>query len=1667
MIAKIIELSVRNKFMVLLLTAGLVIAGIWAALHSSIDAVPDLSDVQVIVITDYAGQAPQVVEDQVTYPLTTAMMGIAHTKAVRGISMFETSMIYIIFDEGTDLYWARSRVLEYLNFAKDRLPANVEPKLGPDATGVGWIYQYVLHPGYYCPDHPQGIYHDEAQDKWYAEPAQAPADRRGALVKVRAFDHAGVCPLSSKPLISSSQDLASLRSLQDWYLRYQLTSVPGVAEVASIGGFVKQYQIVLKPQKLLAYNLAVKDIMMAVQRSNNDVGGSVVEMSENEYMVRSRGYLHGLADLAKVPVGMSKSAGDATASAAAMSAAPQPSTGTPVYLSDVATLQIAGEERRGVGEWNGQGEAVGGVVIGRFGANAFQVIHDAKAKLAELESGLPPGVTIKTSYDRSDLIERSIHTLRHTLVEEMIVVGLVCILFLLHARSELVAIFVVPTSVLASLLIMHLMGINANIMSLGGIAIAIGVMVDSAIIMVENAHKHLDREEERVHLGESPRPRSQIIMEAAKEVGPSLFFSLLIITVSFVPVFVLGGESGRLFKPLAFTKTFSMAAASVLSITIIPVLMVYFITARVLPKEWGWKMNLLITLAAMFGPAAALWWLAQHEPVLYPYRWWLSVGWAVLLGMLLVPQKIIHEDRSPISHLLQKLYNPFFTAAIKFRWPVLLLATAFIASAIWPFRRLGSEFMPPLDEGDLLYMPTTDPSISVTKARQVLQQTDKLIKMFPEVTSVYGKIGRAETATDPAPLDMIESVARLQTDPGKWRKRTMSYFFDNWPAALRWSFEHSFWPHQRKITMEELVYGWQDKDGTEHTGLNAVVTLPGVANAWPMPIENRTNMLSTGIKTPVGIKIMGPDLQVLSDLAEKASTIALTVSGTTSAYPERSFGGYYLDIDIKRDQAARYGLTSGDVQDVISTALGGMKISTAVEGLERYPINLRYARDLRDDPDAIKQVLVPTPTGAQIPLGQLAKVAINPGPPMIKSENSRRTAWVFIDIAGRDIGSYIKDAQAAMARELQLPPGYTLVWSGQFENIQEANARLKWAVPLTLVIIIVLLYMATRSFFRVAVVLLAVPFSLVGAVWLLWLLGYHLSLAVWVGMIALAGLDAETGLVMLLYLDNSYERFKAEGRMRSKEDLWHAVHDGAVKRIRPKTMTVAAAFIGLVPLLWATGTGADVMRRLAAPMLGGLFTSFLMELLIYPIIFYVAKSIRLSPSPGTPGEGRGGSLSKLSPALVLALILVPLISGCTVHPPGEREERQAALDAGKSFTDPVPALPDNATPDQLVEHALLTNADLQQKFWEWRAAIEQIPQDGTQATNLAISTNIGFFNGSTGLDRTTLSAGNDPMADIVLPAKLSAAARRALENARAAGMRFRAAQFELRSKVLSAYYDYALTGALIRLEQSNAQLLQTTATVVEARNRAGAAGQQDLLKARNEIDLSANDIANMQAQLPAQRAALNALLGREPGAALDVPSELPTAAPKLKHTDEEILALAAAQNPQLGALARDVAARKQSIALARLQYVPDFSLAAGTDLKGVAQSLLGVVTIPALRHEAIDAAIAQAEANLHAAEEMRRQASHDLGAQVVMDIATIRDAERQLELFEQTILPRARQIVTVGRTAYESGRSSLLDVLDAQRSLISIERLVANLRVVRAKRLAELEAIIGQRLGGN
>ncbi|RJP39931.1 MAG: efflux RND transporter permease subunit [Phycisphaerales bacterium] len=1246
MIARIIEYCCRNRLLVVILTSFIILGGVWTIYNIRLDAIPDLSDVQVIIFTEYPGQAPQVVEDQVTYPLTTAMLSVPYAKVVRGYSMFGYSFVYIIFEDGTDIYWARSRVLEYLNYVASRLPRGVTPQIGPDATGVGWVYEYSVRNGYYCPDHPDGMYrHPDEPKTWYPTIDEAPELDREKLERIRTFEHGGRCPWDGKTdLVLAEYDLSELRSLQDWYLRYELTALEGVSEVAAVGGFVRQYQVVVDPDRLLAYNIPLSQIKMAIRASNNDVGGRVLEMSETEYMVRGRGYLAALtpeqvrdAREAGRPIWRVRSdQGLEDLRKIVIRATP---TGTPVYLRDIADVQLGPELRRGLAEADGEGEVVGGIVVMRFGENALQVIRNVKHKLDQLKQGLPPGVDVVTEYDRSGLIERAVATLTETLIKEMIVVGLVCILFLLHARSELVAVFVLPTGVLCALIIMHYLGINANIMSLGGIAISIGVMVDSSIVMVENSHKHLDREEDRIHAelsaGRTPvhRPRVELIIDAAKEVGPTLFFSLLIITVSFLPVFALGEESGRMFKPLAFTKTFSMAAASVLAITIIPVLMLSLITSRVLPKEWGWKRNLLITLSAMFLPAGLL--LVAPLGRLDVYRNGIAIAWIVLLGMLLVPQKIFHERVNPISKVLQWMYNPFFSLAMRFRKTTLLLAVLLVLSSAVPlmgirqvpvigpqaadavpqlarwFPGLGREFMPPLDEGDLLYMPTTDPGISITKARELLQQTDALIASFPEVHHVFGKIGRAETATDPAPLSMVETTIMLEPDRQKWRKRHLDRFYDSWPEWLKvWTGARWLFPQERPITIEELSYGYEDR-GQHIPGLNEVVSFPGVTNAWTMPIKTRIDMLSTGIKTPVGIKIMGDSLSVLGDLAERIAAEVRVLPGTLSAFPEKTVGGNYVDFIINRDEAARYGLRIEEVEDVILSALGGMNITWTVEGLERYPVNLRYKRELRDNLTALKRTLVSTPSGAQVPLAQLADVKVLKGPPQIKSENARKTAWIYVDLTTTDVVGWINRAKARVAEAVELPPGYNIVWSGQYEYIQETNRRLAVVVPFAAVLIILLLYFHSRSWFRTGVVLLAVPFSLVGAIWILYVLDYNVSLAVYIGMIALAGLDAETGMVMLLYLENSYDRFKGEGRMNNLDDLWHAIHDGAVMRIRPKTMTVATTFIGLVPLLWAAGTGADTMRRLAAPMIGGLATSFIMELVIYPVIFFFAKQWEL------------------------------------------------------------------------------------------------------------------------------------------------------------------------------------------------------------------------------------------------------------------------------------------------------------------------------------------------------------------------------------------------------------------------------------------------------------------------
>ncbi len=1044
MLEKIIEASVRNRFLVLVCTAIVAAAGLYALLRTPVDAIPDLSDVQVIVFTEYPGQAPQVVEDQVTYPLTSAMLAVPYAKAVRGYSFFGYSFVYIIFEDGTDMYWARSRVLEYLNYVSGRLPAGVTPTLGPDATGVGWVYEYVLDGG-------------------------------------------------------DDYDLQQLRSIQDWFLRYELMSVPGVAEVASIGGYVKQYQVEVDPNKLLAYDIPLSRVRNALQRSNSDVGGRLIEMGETEFMVRGLGYIESIEDVENTPVAVDEN-------------------GTPILVRNIANVHMGPELRRGVLEWNGEGEAVGGIVVMRYGENALATIEAVKEKLEQLQAGLPEGVAVRTAYDRSGLIERAIDNLKEKLLEESVIVALVTVLFLLHVRSALVAIFTLPMGILIAFLIMYYQGLNANVMSLSGIAIAIGAMVDAAIVMIENAHKHLERDRGK-------KEHWQIIIDASKEVGPPLFFSLLIITLSFLPVFTLQAQEGRLFKPLAFTKTYAMAASALLALTSVPVLMGYFLKGRIIP-----------------------------------------------------------EKKNPISRFLIRVYEPAIHAVLRFKRATIVLAVIALIATIYPLQRLGSEFMPPLNEGDLLYMPTTDPGVSITKAKELLQQTDKIIKRFPEVDHVLGKVGRAETATDPAPLSMIETTITLRPE-SEWREG---------------------------MTMDGLI-----------EELDAAIDFPGLTNAWTMPIKTRIDMLSTGIKTPVGVKIMGPDLDVLSQLGQRTAAVLQTVPGTVSAFPDKTVGGNFLDYRIKRDEAARYGLTVGDVQDVIMSAIGGMNVTQTVEGLERYPINVRYSRELRDNLPALQRVLIPTPAGPQIPLSYVADFSIVKGPPVVKSENARKTSWVYVDIRDADLGSYVSRARETVQAEVALPDGYSMVWSGQFEYMERARARLQVIIPLTLVIIFLLLYLNFKNVPESLIVMLSLPFSMIGGIWLIYLMGYNLSVAVGVGFIALAGVAAETGVIMLVYLDHAYKDRLERGAMRTLKDLYEAIIEGAVERVRPKMMTVISIMAGLLPILWGTGAGSQVMKRIATPMVGGMISSTVLTLIVIPAIYYLWRRrhiLHRSADAGTPSN---------------------------------------------------------------------------------------------------------------------------------------------------------------------------------------------------------------------------------------------------------------------------------------------------------------------------------------------------------------------------------------------------------------------------------------------------------------
>ncbi|MBK7956225.1 MAG: efflux RND transporter permease subunit [Candidatus Accumulibacter sp.] len=1040
MLAKIIEWSGRNRFLVLLATLFVTIGGIYAVLRTPIDALPDLSDVQVIVYTEYPGQAPQVVEDQVTYPLTTAMLSVPKSRVVRGFSFFGASFVYIIFEDGTDIYWARSRVLEYLNFASSRMPRGVTPSLGPDATGVGWVYQYAL--------------------------------------------------------LAKDRTLAELRTIQDWYVRYQLSKAHGVAEVASIGGFVQTYQVTVDPVKLRAYGIPLMKVAQVIRDSNRDVGGRVVEMAETEYMVRGKGYLRGKSDLEMLVVKSDK--------------------GTPVLIRDIARVELVPDERRGLTELNGEGEVVSGIAMARYGENALEVIHNLKTRIAEIGPGLPEGVTVEAVYDRSELIHRAIETLKRTLLEESIIVAVVCIVFLLHVRSALVAILMLPVGILIAFIAMRSLGMNSNLMSLGGIAIAIGAMIDAAIVMIENAHKHL----ERLPAGHSHGDRAEAMLAACKEVGPALFFSLLIITVSFLPVFSLEGQEGRLFSPLAYTKTFSMAGAALLSITLVPVLMLLFIRGRILP-----------------------------------------------------------EAKNPVNRFLIWVYRPIIAGVMRWKKLTIVLAVLAMVLSIYPASRLGSEFMPTLNEGTLLYMPTSLPGMSITKAAELMQTQNRIIKSFPEVASVYGKAGRANTATDPAPTEMFETVINLKPE-------------SEWRAGM---------------TTDKLI-----------AELDQALQFPGVANAWTMPIKARIDMLSTGIRTPIGIKVFGKDLGEMEKLAKEIEAVVKAVPGTTSAFAERLTGGFYLNIEPDREQLARYGLAIGDLQDVIGTALGGEMVTTTVEGRERFGVSVRYPRELRSDPQQIaREVLIPTMDGAMIPLGQLARVVVAKGAPSIRTENALLSAYIYVDIRDRDIGGYVADAKKAVAEQVKFPPGYYVTWSGQFEYMERAIEKMKIVIPVTLLSIFLLLYLNFKRLTETLIVMLSVPFALVGGVWLIWLLDYNLSVAVVVGFIALAGVAAETGVIMLIYLDHAWEAVKAKcraaGRAANIDDLYAAVMEGAVERVRPKMMTVVAIMAGLLPIMWGTGTGSEVMSRIAAPMVGGMISSTVLTLAVIPAIYALVKQWRLKP----------------------------------------------------------------------------------------------------------------------------------------------------------------------------------------------------------------------------------------------------------------------------------------------------------------------------------------------------------------------------------------------------------------------------------------------------------------------
>ena len=1098
MMNRIIDACARNKFMVFLFTAVIAMLGWYSLSNTKVDAIPDLSDTQVIIYSKW-DRSPDIMEDQVTYPIVSALLGLPKVKDIRGFSDFGYSYVYVIFEEGTDLYWARSRTLEYLNSILPRLPQGVQTELAKDFTAVGWVYEYAL------------------------------VDKTGKY------------------------SLADMKTFQDWYLRYALQAVPGVAEVAPLGGFVRQYQVNVDPNRLLGYKIPINKVVEAIKSSNNDVGARLVELSGREYMVRGRGYLKSVKDIEQSVVGYNSV------------------TGTPILVRDLGTVTLGPDLRRGVGELDGQGEVVGAVVVMRFGENAQKVIERVKAKLEEMKATLPPGLEIVPTYDRSELIDRSIENLKGTLIEELIIVSLVIVIFLWHLPSAMVPIITIPLALLFSFIPMHALGLSANIMSLGGLAIAIGAMVDASIVVVEQTHKKLE------HWQAEGRPGDykEVIIGAIKEVGGPSFFALLVIAVSFLPVFTLEAQEGRLFKPLAFTKNFSMAIAAILAVTLVPPLLLLFIRLK--------KFE--------FRPS----WLAK-------------VVNAIAVG------EIHSEENHPISRPLMKIYHPVIEFVLEHKWKTIAAAVIAMAVTIPVYFRLGSEFMPPLDEGVLLYMPTTLPGMSITEASRILQMQDKVLKTFPEVERVFGKAGRAETATDSAPFSMMETVVvlRPQTDWPKTKR-----WYSSWAPEWMQKILRRAWVDHRST--QELIYG--------SGGLNEAMQFPGISNAWTMPIKARNDMLTTGVRTPLGIKILGSDLSKIQEAGEQIEMALKGIPGTTSIFAERTAGGYFLDFDLKREQLARYGITVGDAEDVLMSAVGGENVTTTVEGRERFPVNVRYLRDYRSDLGAMQRVLVSTPDGTQVPLTQIADIHTRNGASMIRDENGRLSGYVYVDVSGRDIGGYVQDAKKAVLANVKLPAGYQLVWSGQYEFMERVRERLKLVIPITLFIVFLLLYFNTGSIMKTFIILLAVPFSAIGAIWLLYLLGFNMSIAVWVGLIALLGVDAETAVFMLLYLDIAYHEAQKRGQMRNWDDLREAIVQGAVKRLRPKIMTVACMLFALAPILWSVGSGADVMKRIAAPLVGGILVSFLMELVVYPPIFAIWKwNSEVKHTLATETHAGGGGL---------------------------------------------------------------------------------------------------------------------------------------------------------------------------------------------------------------------------------------------------------------------------------------------------------------------------------------------------------------------------------------------------------------------------------------------------------